>query len=140
MEWMSPMDASFLHIEGPNNPMHIGGVSVFEGPAPPFERFEPMVSVKLDLVSRYRQKVRFIPLGLGRPVWVEDPFFNLSYHVRHTALPSPGSEQILRRTAARIFAQRLDRNKPLWEIWMIEGLSEDRWVVLSKVHLSLIHI
>ena len=138
MEWMSPMDASFLHIEGPNNPMHIGGVSIFEGPAPPFERLEEMVSGKLDAVPRYRQKVRFVPLSIARPVWVDDPHFNLSYHVRHTALPAPGSDEILRRTAARLFAQRLDRRKPLWEIWMVEGLSDKRWALLSKVHHCMV--
>jgi len=138
MEWMSPMDASFLHIEGPNNPMHIGGVSIFEGPAPPFERLEEMVAAKLDAVPRYRQKVRFVPLGLGRPVWVDDPYFNLGYHLRHSALPAPGSMETLRRTAARIFAQHLDRKKPLWEIWMLEGLSENRWALLSKVHHCMV--
>jgi len=138
MEWMSPMDASFLHIEDANHPMHIGGVSIFEGPAPPFERLEEMVARKLDLVPRYRQKVRFIPFGLGRPVWVEDPHFNLGYHLRHTALPSPGSERVLRRTAARVFAQHLDRSKPLWEIWMIEGLEQNRWALLSKVHHCMV--
>jgi WS/DGAT/MGAT family acyltransferase len=138
MDWMSPMDASFLHIEGPMNPMHIGGVSIFEGPAPPFERLEEMVAGKLGLVPRYRQKVRFIPLGLGRPVWVDDPHFNLAYHLRHTALPAPGSDDQLRRTAARIFAQHLDRTKPLWEIWMVEGLAENRWALLSKVHHCMV--
>jgi WS/DGAT/MGAT family acyltransferase len=138
MEWMSPMDASFLHIEGPNNPMHIGGVSIFEGPAPPFERLEEMVAGKLSLVPRYRQRVRFVPLGLGRPVWVDDPHFNLSYHLRHSALPAPGSDEQLRRTAARIFAQHLDRDKPLWEIWMLEGLGENRWALLSKVHHCMV--
>ena len=138
MEWMSPLDASFLHIEGPMNPMHIGGVSIFEGPAPPFERLEEMVAGKLDLVPRYRQRVRFVPLGLGRPVWVDDPHFNLAYHLRHTALPAPGSDDQLRRTAARIFAQHLDRTKPLWEIWMVEGLSESRWALLSKVHHCMV--
>jgi diacylglycerol O-acyltransferase len=138
MEWMSPMDASFLHIEGPSNPMHIGGVSIFEGPAPPFDRFEEMVAGKMGLVPRYRQKVRFVPLGLGRPVWVDDPHFNLSYHLRHTALPPPGSNEQLRRTAARIFAQHLDRSKPLWEIWMVEGLDENRWALLSKVHHCMV--
>ena len=138
MEWMSPMDASFLHIEGPNNPMHIGGVSIFEGPAPPFERLEEMVSAKLDAVPRYRQKVRFVPLSLGRPVWVDDPHFNLTYHLRHSALPAPGTDDVLRRTAARIFAHHLDRRKPLWEIWMIEGLSENRWALLSKVHHCMV--
>jgi WS/DGAT/MGAT family acyltransferase len=138
MDWMSPMDASFLHIEGPNNPMHIGGVSIFEGPAPAFAQLEAMVAGKLALVPRYRQKVRFVPLGLGRPVWVDDPHFNLAYQLRHSALPSPGTEEILRRTAARIFAQHLDRNKPLWEIWMVEGLSENRWALLSKVHHCMV--
>src|SRR5947209_7448913 len=138
MDWMSPMDASFLHIEGPNNPMHIGGLSLFEGPAPPFERLEEMVAAKLDAVPRYRQKVRMVPLGLGRPVWVEDPHFQLGYHLRHTALPSPGTEEILRTTAARVFAQHLDRTKPLWEIWMIEGRRDNRWPLLSKVSQSMI--
>ncbi len=138
MEWMSPMDASFLHIEGPMHPMHVGGVSIFEGPAPPFARFEETVAGKLSLVPRYRQKVRFVPLGLGRPVWIDDPHFNLSYHLRHTALPAPGSEKQLRRTAARIFAQHLDRTKPLWEIWLLEGLSKSRWALLSKVHHCMV--
>jgi WS/DGAT/MGAT family acyltransferase len=138
MEWMSPMDASFLHIEGPNNPMHIGGLSIFEGPAPPFERLEEMVCGKLDAVPRYRQKVRFVPLGLGRPVWVDDPHFNLGYHLRHSALPAPGTEDVMRKTAARIFAHHLDRRKPLWEIWMLEGLSENRWALLSKVHHCMV--
>jgi WS/DGAT/MGAT family acyltransferase len=138
MDWMSPMDASFLHIEGPANPMHIGGVSIFEGPAPPFESLSEMVAGKLDLVPRYRQKVRFVPLGLGRPVWIDDPHFQLSYHLRHSALPAPGSDEQIRRTAARIFAQHLDRTKPLWEIWMLEGLGGKRWALLSKVHHCMV--
>ena len=138
MESMSPTDASFLHIEGPNTPMHIGAVSIFEGPAPPFVRLEEMVLSKLDAVPRYRQKVRFVPLALGRPVWVDDPHFNLGYHLRHSALPAPGTEEVLRRTAARIFAQHLDRRKPLWEIWMVEGLSDNRWALLSKVHHCMV--
>jgi WS/DGAT/MGAT family acyltransferase len=138
MEWMSPMDASFLHIEGPMNPMHIGGVSIFEGPAPGFDRVEAMVAGKLSVVPRYRQKVRFVPLGIGRPVWVDDPHFNLGYHLRHTALPAPGTDDQLRRSAARIFAQRLDRTKPLWEIWMVEGLRDNRWALLSKVHHCMV--
>src|SRR6201981_3184128 len=138
MEWMSPTDASFLHNEGPNTPMHICAVSIFAGPAPPFARFEEMVLGKLDAVPRYRQKVRFVPLALGRPVWVDDPHFNLGYHLRHSALPAPGTEEVLRRTAARIFAQHLDRRKPLWEIWMVEGVSDNRWALLSKVHHCMV--
>ena len=97
-----------------------------------------MVAGKLGLVPRYRQKIRFVPLGLGRPVWVDDPHFNLPYHLRHTALPPPGGDDQLRRTAARIFAQQLDRSKPLWEIWMVEGLSRNRWALLSKVHHCMV--
>src|ERR1700739_3476988 len=138
MEWMSPTDASFLHIEGTSNPMHIGAVSIFEGPAPPFTRLEEMVLSTLDTPPRYRQKVRFVPLGLGPPVWVDDPHFNLGYHLRHSALPAPGTEEVLRRSAARIFAQHLDRRKPLWEIWMVEGLSDYRWGLVSKVHHCMV--
>src|SRR3989442_764594 len=125
MEPMSALDASFLHLEDQNKPMHIGGVSIFEGPPPPFERLREMVAGKLGLVPRYRQKVRFVPLGLGAPVWVDDPHFNLDYHLRHTAVPPPGGDDQLRRMAARVFSQHLDRDKPLWEMWMVEGLSEN---------------
>src|ERR1700730_4667830 len=78
------------------------------------------------------------PAGAGRPVWVDDPHFNLGYHLRHSALPAPGTEEVLRRTAARIFAQHLDRRKPLWEIWMVEGVSENRWALLYKVHHCMV--
>ncbi|HUA11965.1 MAG TPA: wax ester/triacylglycerol synthase family O-acyltransferase [Solirubrobacteraceae bacterium] len=138
MDFMSPMDASFLHLESATHPMHVGGVSIFEGPAPPFADLEAMVAGKLARVPRYRQRVRFVPLGLGRPVWVDDPHFSLGYHLRHSALPAPGSDEQLRSTAARIFAQHLDRTKPLWEIWMIEGLRGDRWALLSKVHHCMV--
>src|SRR5246127_3930789 len=116
METMSPLDASFLHIEDAVTHMHIGSVGIFEGPPPGPGEVKEAIAARLPLVPRYRQKVRFVPFALGRPVWVDDPHFNLAYHVRHSALPAPGSEEQLRRTAARIFAQRLDRDKPLWEI------------------------
>ena len=139
MDWMSPHGRRRSSTSrGPTTPMHIGGVSIFEGPAPPFARLEEMVASKLDIVPRYRQKVRFVPLALGRPVWVDDPHFNLGYHLRHSALPAPGTEEMLRRTAARIFAQHLDRRKPLWEIWMVEGLGDNRWALLSKVHHCMV--
>jgi WS/DGAT/MGAT family acyltransferase len=118
--------------------MHIGGVSLFEGPPPPFARLEEMVSGKLGLVPRYRQRVRFVPLGLGNPVWVDDPHFNLGYHLRHSALPAPGGEDQLRKMAARVFSQPLDRSKPLWELWMVEGLDKNRWALLSKVHHCMV--
>jgi diacylglycerol O-acyltransferase len=138
MDWMSPMDSSFLHVENHVTPMHIGGVSLFEGPAPAFEDLKTMVAGKLDLVPRYRQKVRFVPLGAGSPVWIDDPHFSLDYHVRHTAIPRPGGEEQLRQMASRIFSQHLDRNKPLWELWSVEGLDDGRWALLSKVHHCMV--
>jgi WS/DGAT/MGAT family acyltransferase len=138
MEWMSAIDSSFLHIENDVTPMHIGGVSLFEGPPPAFAELKEMVAGKLDMVPRYRQKVRFMPLGAGTPAWVEDPHFSLDYHVRHTAVPAPGSEEQLRQMAARVFSQALDRNKPLWELWSVEGLADGRWALLSKVHHCMV--
>jgi diacylglycerol O-acyltransferase len=135
---MSPQDAMFLHVENDVTPMHIGGVSIFEGPPPAFGDLRAMVESKLDLTPRYRQKVRFLPLGMGEPVWVDDPHFNIDYHLRHSAVPGPGTEKQLRATAARVFSQHLDRSKPLWEIWMVEGLEEDRWALLSKVHHCMV--
>jgi diacylglycerol O-acyltransferase len=138
MEWMSAIDSSFLHIENDTTPMHIGGVSIFEGPPPPFEDLRAMVAGKLGLVPRYRQKVRFVPLGAGPPVWIDDPHFSLDYHLRHSALPAPGADEQLREMAARVFSQHLDRNKPLWELWMVEGLDGGRWALLSKVHHCMV--
>jgi diacylglycerol O-acyltransferase / wax synthase len=138
MEWMSAIDSSFLHVENDTTPMHIGGVSIFAGPPPPFSELREMVERKLDIVPRYRQKVRFVALGAGPPVWVEDPHFSLTYHLRHTAVPAPGSEADLRQMAARVFSQHLDRNKPLWELWVVEGLGQGRWALLSKVHHCMV--
>jgi len=97
-----------------------------------------VIRSRLHLVPRYRQKLAFPPLETGRPVWVDDPSFNIEYHVRHTALPEPGSEEQLLNTAARIFSQRLDRCKPLWEIWIVEGLTENRFSLIFKTHHSLV--
>jgi diacylglycerol O-acyltransferase / wax synthase len=138
MEWMSPIDSAFLHVENGTTPMHIGGVSIFEGPPPPFEDLRAMVVGKLDLVPRYRQKVRFVPLAAGAPVWIDDPHFSVDYHLRHTAVPAPGSEAQLRAMASRVFSQHLDRNKPLWELWMVQGLTQGRWALLSKVHHCMV--
>jgi diacylglycerol O-acyltransferase / wax synthase len=138
MEWMSAIDSSFLHVENDTTPMHIGGVSIFEGPPPPFDDLRDMVAGKLDLVPRYRQKVRTVPLAAGPPAWVDDPHFSLHYHMRHTAIPAPGAEEQLRQMAARVFSQQLDRNKPLWELWVVEGLDGGRWALLSKVHHCMV--
>jgi diacylglycerol O-acyltransferase / wax synthase len=135
---MSAQDAMFLHVENEVTPMHIGGVSIFEGPPPPFADLRAMVEGKLHLTPRYRQRVRFVPLGVGEPVWVDDPYFNIDYHLRHSAVPSPGTEDQLRATAARVFSQHLDRARPLWEIWMVEGLEAGRWALLSKVHHCMV--
>jgi diacylglycerol O-acyltransferase / wax synthase len=135
---MSAQDAMFLHVENDVTPMHIGGVSIFEGPPPAFEDLRAMVEGKLHLTPRYRQKVRFVPLAMGEPVWVDDPHFSIDYHLRHSAVPAPGTEQQLRATAARVFSQHLDRSKPLWEIWMLEGLEDERWALLSKVHHCMV--
>jgi diacylglycerol O-acyltransferase / wax synthase len=135
---LSPLDASFLHIEDHVSHMHIASVAIFEGPPPPFVDIAAMVEAKLDLVPRYRQKVRFVPFELGRPVWVDDQHFNIEYHLRHTALPSPGGESELRKLVGRVMAQQLDRSKPLWEIWVVEGLEDGRWAMLAKTHHALV--
>src|SRR6059036_1300796 len=123
-ERLSPLDASFLHIEDGKSHMHIGSVAIFEGPPPAYDEIHAMVEAKLSLVPRYRQKVRVMPLALSRPIWIDDPHFNLTYHVRHTALPPPGGDEQLRNLVGRVMSQQLDRSRPLWEVWMIEGLEE----------------
>ena len=138
MDRMSPQDAMFLHLEDANNPMHIGNVSVFEGPAPSYGDLVRTVVANLPLVPRYRQRVRFIPMELGRPVWVDDAHFQILYHIRHTAVPSPGSSEQLRNLAGRVFAANLDRTRPLWELWMVEGLEDGRWALISKVHHCMV--
>ena len=135
---LSPLDASFLHVEDDVSHMHIGTVAVFEGPQPPFADLVDMVESKLDLVPRYRQRVRFVPLELGRPVWVDDEHFNLEYHLRHTALPAPGGETELRKLVGRVMSQQLDRARPLWEIWVVEGLEDRRWAIVAKTHHALV--
>ena len=138
MDRMSPLDASFLHIENAVSHMHIGSVAIFEGPAPSYEEFEAMIAGKLPAVPRYRQKVRFVPLQLGRPLWVDDPHFNLGYHLRHTALASPGGDRELRNLVGRVMSQQLDRHKPLWEMWMVDGLDSGHWALVSKVHHCMV--
>jgi diacylglycerol O-acyltransferase / wax synthase len=138
MEPLSPQDASFLEIEDDVSHMHIGSVGIFEGPAPTREELCGGVQKKLHLVPRYRQKVRYPPLHVGPPVWIDDPHFNLDYHVRRTALASPGGEQELRTLVGRVMSQQLDRTKPLWEMWVAEGLGGGRWALISKVHHCMV--
>jgi diacylglycerol O-acyltransferase / wax synthase len=138
METMSPLDASFLHIEDAVTHMHIGSVGIFEGPAPGPGEVRTEIAGRLPLVPRYRQKVRFVPLALGRPVWVDDPHFNIDYHVRRTALPAPGGDDELRTLVGRVMSQQLDRAKPLWEMWVAEGLDDGRWALISKTHHCMV--
>lgn len=138
MDPMSPLDASFLYIENENNHMHIAVVAIFEGPPPRGEEIEEMIASKLDQVPRYRQKVRFVPFDVGRPVWSDDHHFNLRYHVRHTALPSPGTDEQLQTLVGRVMSQQLDRSKPLWETWIVEGLEDGSWAMLSKTHHCMV--
>ena len=135
---MSALDASFFFAESENTPMHVGSVTIFEGPAPSYGDVVRLLLSKMPLVPRYRQRVRPVPMQLGRPLWVDDPHFQILYHVRHTAVPSPGSDEQLRNLAGRVLGQRLDMSKPLWELWLVEGLSDDRWAVISKVHHCMV--
>src|SRR4051794_25548419 len=118
--------------------MHVGAVVIIEGPPPPFEELLDGFRSRLHLVPRYRQKLAHPPLDSGRPLWIDDPDFSLEYHVRQTALPRPGSEQQLMRLAARIMSQQLDRTKPLWETWLVEGLEGGRVAMISKTHHALV--
>jgi WS/DGAT/MGAT family acyltransferase len=118
--------------------MHIGGLTILEGPPPSMEEFLEHIRRRLHLVPRYRHKLAHTAIDSGRPVWIDDPSFNLDYHVRHTALPAPGQWEQLQDLTARIFSQQLDRSKPLWEMWLIEGLEDDRFALITKTHHSLI--
>src|SRR5919205_414958 len=138
LDRLSAVDASFLHNESDASHMHVGGITIFEGPPPAIDDFLDQIRSRLHLVPRYRQKLAVPPLETGRPIWVDDATFNLDYHIRHTALPAPGSEQQLRALAARIHSQRLDRNKPLWELWIVQGLEGNRFALIAKTHHALV--
>src|SRR5262245_55767503 len=139
------LDNSFLIMERPNSPMHIAGTAMYEGGsliqpdgAVDIDTIRAYVSSRLHLIPRYRQRLAFLPLQ-GRPIWVDDAHFNIHYHVRHTALPRPGDERQLKRLAARIMSQHLDRSKPLWEIWIVEGLDGGhRFAMISKIHHCMV--
>jgi WS/DGAT/MGAT family acyltransferase len=135
---LTVLDEMFLHLEGQNTHMHVGAAILFEGPPPDFTEFLESARTRLQKVPRFRQKLAKVPFGLGRPVWVDDTHFNLEYHIRHTALPPPGNDEKLKALTARIMSQRLDRSKPLWEIWVVEGLSGDRFALISKTHHALV--
>jgi len=141
---LSAVDASFLHQEKQASHMHVGALVTFEGPPPSREEFAAHIESRLQLVPRYRQKLAFPRFEMGRPFWVDDPQFNIDYHLRHTALPAPGSMDQLRQLVGRIFSQRLDRSKPLWELWLVQGLGgvaeggAGRFALISKTHHALV--
>ncbi len=151
---LTPLDASFLHLEDPNQPMHVGCVMLFEGEPPTYDDFVEHVSSRLSMVPRYRQRLATVPLGQGRPKWVDDQDFDPCFHIRQTALPRPGGEHELKTLAARIFATNLNREKPLWEMYLIDGLERGgagigdaggetvaggaRFAILSKTHHAVV--
>jgi WS/DGAT/MGAT family acyltransferase len=136
---LTGLDSAFLHLEdsGPAH-MHVASVMVFEGKAPKYEDLVEHILSRLHLVPRYRQRLAFVPLGQGRPVWTDDPHFNPRYHIRHTGLPRPEDDAELKQLAGRIFSQRLDRSKPLWEMWLVQHMTGERFALLAKTHHALV--
>src|SRR3984885_8752607 len=136
---LTALDTTFLHLEDHSAAhMHVASVMVFEGVAPtPQELVDHIVS-RLHLVPRYRQRLANVPYGQGRPVWADDPHFNPRYHIRHTALPKPADDKALKQLAGRLFSQRLDRSKPLWEIWLVEKMAGERFALIAKTHHALV--
>jgi diacylglycerol O-acyltransferase len=136
---LSALDAAFLHLEDDSTAhMHVASVMIFAGKAPTQAELVHHVVGRLHLVPRYRQRLAHVPFGQGRPVWTDDPHFNPFYHVRHTALPKPEDEATLKRLAGRLFSQRLDRSKPLWEIWLVDRMAGDRFALIAKTHHALV--
>jgi WS/DGAT/MGAT family acyltransferase len=140
VERLTPLDASFLYLEDPDTPMHVSGVLVLEGPSGVLdhEALMDLVRTRLPLVPRYRQRVLEVPGHLANPVWVDDPDFDVSYHVRRSALPRPGTEEQLLELVARVAARPLDHDRPLWEMYLVEGLARDRSAIITKTHSALV--
>jgi diacylglycerol O-acyltransferase / wax synthase len=136
---LTALDSTFLHLEDRSSAhMHVASVMVFEGAAPALAELVEHVLGRLHLVPRYRQRLAYVPFDQGRPVWVDDPHFNPYYHIRHTALPKPADDAALKRLAGRLFSQRLDRSKPLWEIWLVQSMSGGRFALVAKTHHALV--
>jgi diacylglycerol O-acyltransferase len=137
---LSSLDVSFLYVEGRTTPMHVGGLAIFEPPRDGFDydRMVELIQDRISLVPRYRQKIKWVPGNLASPVWVDDSEFDISYHVRRSVLPKPGSELQLLELVARLQSRHLDRNRPLWEMNIVEGLADHRIAVISKTHHALV--
>jgi WS/DGAT/MGAT family acyltransferase len=138
LDRLTAVDASFLTNESSVSHMHVGAILIFEGPPPKYVDLVEHVRGRLSQVPRFRQKLVVPPLEAGRPLWADDVNFNLSYHIRHTALPEPGGEAQLKRLTGRVFSQQLDRSKPLWELWLVQGLERDRFAILTKTHHAMV--
>jgi diacylglycerol O-acyltransferase len=138
LDRLTAVDASFLTNESSASHMHVGAILIFEGPPPRYVDLVEHVRGRLSQVPRFRQRLVVPPLEAGRPLWADDVNFNLTYHIRHTALPEPGGEDELRRLAGRVFSQQLDRSKPLWELWLAQGLERDRFAILTKTHHAMV--
>jgi diacylglycerol O-acyltransferase / wax synthase len=137
---LSALDASFLYLEQPTTPMHVGAVSIFRRPRAGFDydRLVELIEQRIALVPRYRQKVRHVPGNLARPVWIDDPDFDVAYHVRRSALPKPGSDAQLTELVARLMSRPLDHTRPLWEMYLVEGLARGRSAVITKTHQAMV--
>ena len=142
---LSALDASFLHLESIETPMHVGTLAVFEGDrlldaSGRFRLAEVrrLVGSRLQFIPRFRQRLMTVPMEQGRPIWVDDDHFDISFHVRVTALPKPGDWSQLLGLTARIEAQTLDRRRPLWELWFVEGLESGRVALVQKTHHALV--
>jgi diacylglycerol O-acyltransferase len=135
---ISALDASFLHLEKAGERLHVASVTIFGGPPPTWDELREHVEARLHLVPRFRQRLAEVPFDQGRPVWVDDPHFNLRYHLRHAGLPAPGSEDQLKVLAGRLFAQSLDRTKPLWEMWLVDRMSSGGFALIAKSHHALV--
>jgi WS/DGAT/MGAT family acyltransferase len=142
---LSALDVSFLYLETPTTAMHVGGVAIFEPPAGSepdggfdYDALCELVSNRISLVPRYRQKVRWVPGRLANPVWVDDEDFDISYHVRRSALPRPGTADQLRELVGRVQSRQLDRTRPLWEIYLVEGLADGRFAIITKTHHAMV--
>ncbi len=137
---LSPLDVSFLYLEEPTTPMHVGSVAVFREPPEGFDldSLVRLISERIAFVPRYRQRIRGVPGRLGNPVWVDDGHFDISYHVRRSALPRPGNDAQLAELVARVQSRPLDRSRPLWEMYLVEGLSDARFAVISKTHHAMV--
>lgn len=137
---LSTLDNSFLALEEPTTPMHVGSVMVFDAPDEGFDydRLVGIISRRIAYVPRYRQRIRTVPGHLANPVWIDDERFDVTYHVRRSALPRPGGDDQLEELIARIQPRPLDRSRPLWEVYLVEGLADDRFAIITKTHQALV--